>query len=234
VVTRAEAQAPALSERLRDLGAEVLEVPVIAIADAPDGGAGLAGAAQDLSGYEWVVVTSVNGAARLAAALAGPWPVPGPRLAVVGPGTADACTRLGLPVALVPERFVAEGLLDALPPGPGRLLVVQAEAARPVLARGLRDKGWDVETVVAYRTVPAVVDAGLLARAATADAIAFTSGSTVRSYVAVAGREAVPPLVVCIGPITAAAARDEGLMPAVTAREHSLDGLVAALDEALR
>jgi uroporphyrinogen III methyltransferase/synthase len=128
---------------------------------------------------------------------------------------------------------VAEGLLDAFPDGPGRVLVAQAEAARPVLVEGLQHKGWTVDAVVAYRTVAATVEPAVLARAAAAEAVVFTSGSTVRSFVAAAGRDAVPATVVCIGPVTAAAALDAGLTPAAVAAEHSLDGLVVALVEAL-
>ena len=90
-----------------------------------------------------------------------------------------------------------------------------------------------MDAVVAYRTVAATVEPAVLARAAAADAIVFTSGSTVRSYVASAGGRAVPATVVCIGPVTAAAALDAGLIPAAVAADHSLDGLVAALVEVL-
>ncbi len=196
VVARAAEQAGSLADRLQALGAGVVEVPVIAIVDPADGGAGLVSAAARLVEHDWVVVTSPNGARRLAGALpAGGWPRPGPKLAVVGPGTAEACSQLGLAVDLVPQRFVAEGLLDALPDGPGRVLVAHAEAARPVLVDGLRHKGWTVDAVVAYRTVAATVEPAVLARAAAADAIVFTSGSTVRSYVAAAagGARCRPP-----------------------------------------
>jgi uroporphyrinogen III methyltransferase/synthase len=235
VVARAAEQAGGLVDRLHALGAGVVEVPVIAITDPADGGAGLVAAAARLAETDWVVVTSPNGARRLAGALpAGGWPRSGPKLAVVGPGTAEACKPLGLTVDLVPERFVAEGLLEALPDGPGRVLVAQAEAARPVLVEGLRHKGWTVDVVAAYRTVPAAVGPAVLDRAAAADAIVFTSGSTVRSYVAAAGEPAVPATVVCIGPVTAAAAVDAGLTPAAVASDHSLDGLVTALVEVLK
>ncbi|MEA2717396.1 MAG: uroporphyrinogen-III synthase, partial [Actinomycetota bacterium] len=86
-----------------------------------------------------------------------------------------------------------------------------------------------VDVVHAYRTVPTAPPPDLLAAAAKADAIAFTSASTVTSYLAAAGPAAVPPVVACIGPVTAAAAEAEGLTVAVTATDHTLDGLVAAL-----
>ena len=114
-----------------------------------------------------------------------------------------------------------------------RVLLPQAAGARPVLADGLAAKGWTVEVVHAYRTVPAVPPAEVLAAAAKADAIAFTSASTVTAYLAAAGSGAMPPVIACIGPVTAAAAEAEGLAVTVTASDHTLDGLVAVLVDAL-
>jgi uroporphyrinogen-III synthase len=230
VVTRAAEQSSTLVERLRGRGATVVEVPTIAIVDPADGGAALAAAVTDLDGYDWVVLTSTNGAARFAEVLDGRR---SPPVAVVGPGTADAVRAAGIEPTLVPERFVAEGLLDIFPPGPGRVLLPQAEGARPVLADGLRAAGWDVAAVVAYRTVTADAAPVLVERARRADAITFTSGSTVTGYVAAAGTGAVPPVVVCIGPVTAAAADAAGIAVTAVATEHTIDGLVAALEAAL-
>ena len=193
--------------RLRALleaeGAEVLQVPTIKVEDAPDGGAALRAALLEV--WDWVVVTSANGADRAVAAAGGraaaaalPW-------AVVGPGTADALEAHGIHPSLVPERFVAEGLLEAFPAPPhqrpGRVLVAQAEAARPVLVDGLRARGWEVDAVVAYRTVPVRPADDVLAAARDADAVAFTSGSTVDGYVGAAGTGSLPPVVVAIGPV---------------------------------
>jgi len=232
VVTRAAEQASRLVATLAHLGATVVEVPTIAVVDAPDGGAGVTAAVAHLDEYDWVVLTSTNGVARFLAALGGPPPA-GLRVAVVGPGTAGALRAGGLEPALLPERFVAEALLEVFPAGPGRVLLPQAAAARPVLADGLRAAGWDVDTVVAYRTVPAQPGAPVVERAAAADAITFTSGSTVAGYVAVAGPDGVPPVVVCIGPVTAAAAERAGLAVTAVATEHTIDGLAAAVVAAL-
>jgi uroporphyrinogen-III synthase len=139
----------------------------------------------------------------------------------------------GIEPALVPERFVAEGLLAGFPPGPGRVLLPQAEAARPVLADGLVAAGWTVDAIVAYRTVAADVAPALLERARGADAITFTSGSTVTGYLAAAGDGAVPAVVACIGPVTAGAATAAGIAVTAVAAEHTIDGLVAALEAAL-
>ena len=134
---------------------------------------------------------------RRARPCAGPWS---------GPGTADALAALGIHAALVPDRFVAEGLVEAFPDPPaggGRVLLAQAEAARPVLADGLRARGWDGRR---RRGLPdgrrSIPPPELVRAAAAADAVAFTSGSTVDGFVRAAGAGAVPSVVVAIGPVT--------------------------------
>ena len=131
--------------------------------------------------------------------------------------------------ALIPSRFVAESLVDAFPSGPGVVVVAQAATARPVVADGLRAKGWDVRAVEAYRTVPVSPPAGALDAARGSDAILFTSASTVTAFVSAAGVDGVPPVVVCIGPVTAAAAENEGLTVAAVPEEHTIPAMVAVL-----
>lgn len=227
VVPRAAQQAGALSVLLRAAGIEAVEVPVIAIEEALDGGAALAAAVRD-GRYDWVVVTSTNAARRIPVS-----GLSGAKVAAVGPGTAEVLRSSGLAVDLVPARNVAEGLLEEMPDGPGRVLLPQGERARPVLAEGLRSKGWEVDAVVAYRTLPVAPSRELLAVARGADGIAFTSASTVTSYIAAAGVDAVPGAVVCIGPVTAEAAADAGLSVAAVAEPHTLEGLVAAVKAAI-
>jgi uroporphyrinogen-III synthase len=232
VVTRPAHQASALAGPLRAVGAEPVVVPTIEITDAADGGAALAAAASDLSGYDWVVLTSANGVERFCAALRDGRDLAGVRLAAIGPGTADALARHHLVADLVPERFVAESLLEAFPApeaGTGRVLLARAAVARDVLPDGLRAMGWDVDVVEAYRTVPVVPSPEDRELVGGADAVTFTSSSTVDQWVAAFGAEAVPPLVACIGPVTAATARAHGIQVDVEAEVHTIDGLVDAL-----
>jgi uroporphyrinogen III methyltransferase/synthase len=229
VVTRTREQASQLSTALREVGAEVVEVPVIEIVAPADGGAALADAAGRLGEYDWVVVTSPNGATRLLGAAADARAFGIARVAAIGPGTAAALAAGGIRADLVPDRFVAEALLDALPSGPGRLLLARAAVARDVLPDGLRARGWEVDVVDAYRTVPAAVTEAARHQVAAAGVVTFASSSSVDHAVAAFGVAGLPPTVACIGPVTAATARDHGLTVAVEAPVHTIDGLVAAL-----
>lgn len=226
-------QASSLATLLRREGAEVVELPVIEIADPSDGGAAVAAAAAGVRDHAWVAFTSPNAVERVFSLLRDARDLAGVQVAAVGPGTAAALAARGVAADLVPERSLAEGLVEAFPGPPaaggGPVLIPQAAAARPTLAEGLRAKGWRVATVEAYRTVGVKPSVAALAAAATADAIAFTSASTVTHYLDAAGLEALPPTVVCIGPVTAAAARAEGLAVTAVASDHTLDGLVAAV-----
>ncbi|HVF14470.1 MAG TPA: uroporphyrinogen-III C-methyltransferase, partial [Acidimicrobiales bacterium] len=236
VVTRARHQASGLVERLRAVGADPVEVPTIEIVDPDDGGDALRAVAARVREYDWVLFTSTNAVERFVACLHDARGLGDVRVGAIGPGTAGALATAGIVADLVPERSLAEGLLEVFPVpdtdddlGSRRVLLPQAAGARPVLADGLAAKGWTVEAVHAYRTVPAIPAPDVLAAAGKADAIAFTSASTVHSYIAAAGPDAVPPVVACIGPVTRAAAETEGLVVDAIATDHTLDGLVAAL-----
>jgi len=247
VVTRARAQASELVQLLTVLGADVVELPVIAIEDAADGGAAVAAAADRAvaGAYRWVVVTSANGVARMVDAVGGRT-LPAPtRWAAVGTSTAKALMVRGIVPDLVPEDAVSDALVEVfpratpagIPPGgntdEGGALFVRAERVRDVVAPGLAAKGWRVDEVVAYRTVAGRVDAEAVARALAADAVAFTSSSTVERTVDLLGVDGVPPIVVSIGPVTSGAVRAAGLVVTTEADPHTLDGLVAAVTVAL-
>ncbi len=235
VVTRATSQVSTLAQQLGDLGATVVELPVIAIEEPADGGAALARAVEQLhSGvYEWVVCTSSNAALRLLVALA-EHPVPeAVRWAAVGPGTAAVLADAGFSPQLVPARSVSDELAVAFPVGSGRVLFPRAETVRGALVQGLRAKGWEVDEVVAYRTVPGRPDPVQLAAAHGAEAIVFASSSAVQRTVELLGSESVPKIVVSIGPITSGTAQALGLEVAIEAEEATVKGLALAAAEAL-
>lgn len=232
VVTRAPEQSSSLVAHLRRAGAEVVAVPTIALAEPVDGGALLRRSAAAVDAHDWVAFTSANAVARFAACLS-PAGLGGVQVAAVGPATAAALTARGFEPDLVASRPHAGGLAAAFPPGPGSVLLPQAAGASDALAHGLSAKGWTVTAVEAYRTVPVAVSADQVAAAAASDAIAFTSGSTVAGFLDGAGPGAVPPVVACIGPVTAAAAEARGLAVTAVADEPTVAGLVAALVRAL-
>jgi uroporphyrinogen-III synthase len=199
VVTRSAARAEPLATKLEELGHEVVRCPLIRIDPLGDDPV-------DPGGYDWVVVTSPNGAAELARRLTG---VP-KQIAAIGRGTADALREHGLRADLVPAVATQEGLLAELPAG--RLLLVAAEGARRLL---VEERNADFMAV--YRTVelrPATRPRGDLALLA--------SASAARAFAATGA--AIP--VVAIGPQTAAAARELGLSVAAVAETHDVEGLL--------
>jgi uroporphyrinogen III methyltransferase/synthase len=229
-VTRARAQVSGLAARLRDLGAEVIEAPAISIAP-------LEVSLPDLSSYDLVCLTSPNGVARLFEAMAAAGldarALAGAQVAAIGPGTAWALHAHGVIADVVPDRFLAEGLVEALSGiRAKRALVARAAAARDVLVQALRERGIEVDVLALYETVAAPLSQDQLTAVAAADYVTFTSSSTVRHFLEAAdGRGALPARIVSIGPVTTAALREHGIDPHVEAARHDIDGLVEALVE---
>ena len=165
VVTRSEEQASGLVELLHRLGAATVQVPTLRIVGPADGGEGLRTAAGCVGTYDWLVLTSVNTVERFVPLLGQPPGTEGASVAAIGAGTADALVEAGLTVDLVPQRFVAESLLEAFPqPAPqpaghGRVLLPRAAVAREVLPEGLRAAGWEVDVVPDAATMEALADA---------------------------------------------------------------------------
>ena len=220
----------ALGDRLTTLGAQVVHVPLIAIDDPADGGAALRRALARLRSFDWLVVTSANGARRAGPAAQTEPPV---RLAAVGRATAGALAdAAGRPVDLVPAVERAEGLLAAFPAAPSRVLVAQADRASRALADGLSAAGHTVEVVVAYRTVERAPSADESDALATVDAVVLSSGSAASAYASSVGT-AARPLIVTIGPVTAGAARRCGLTVAEVAPSPDPDTLVRILASTL-
>ena len=215
-----------LARLLADHGADVVHVPLIEVLDVDDD-TDLRRRLGQLDDFDWLVVTSVPGAERVARAAAA---APSVRLAVVGSATASTLARLsGRAVDVVPATQHSAALLDGLlveaGPVPQRILIAQADRAVRTLEHGLRAAGHDVTAVVAYRTALRPPPAGALDGA---DALLLASGSAAEAWVTAVGVD-TPPIVVSIGPTTTALAQRLGLKVSSTAADHSLEGLVTEL-----
>ena len=225
-VTRARPQASALAARLRELGATVVEAP--AIRTQP-----LDAALPDLAAFDLLCLTSPAGVhalfERLGAAGRDARALAALTVAAIGPGTARALAEHGIRADVVPDRAVAEGLVDALAGREiARALIVRAREGRDVLPDALRERGAEVELLALYETVAEPLDPDTAAAAARADYVTFTSASTVRFFLAAAGG-LDGPRIASIGPATSAALRDAGLEPDLEADPHTPDGLIDAL-----
>ena len=221
-VTRARAQASALAVRLRDLGADVVEAPAIRTR-------ALDLELPDVSTYDLLCVTSPTGAERLFDHLRDARDLAGVTVAAIGPGTARALRARGIEADVVPERAVAEGLVEALADVQvRRALIARAAEGRDVLIDALRERGAEVDVFALYETVPEPLDDATRDAAAAADYVLFTSASSVRFFAA-AGGALQGPRLVSIGPATSAEVRALGAEPDLEADPHTPDGLVAAL-----
>src|SRR5690242_4080361 len=221
-VTRARAQASALTERLRGLGAAVVEAPAIRVQP-------LDVELPDVSGYDLVCVTSPNGADRLFEHLRDARALAGVTVAAIGPGTARALRAHGVEPDIVPERAVAEGLVEALAGVPvRRALIARAAEGRDVLPDALRARGAEVDVVALYETVSEPLGEAAREAAAGADYLLFTSASSVRFYAGAGGSLAGPRLV-SIGPATSDALREHGAAPDLEADPHTPDGMIDTL-----
>jgi uroporphyrinogen III methyltransferase/synthase len=244
IVTRARAQASGFADALEDLGAEVIQTPTIRIESLADTAA-MRAAVREAHKADWCVFTSVNGVDAFMEALAleslDVRVLAGVRLAAIGPPTAERLRNAGLRTDLIPERYVAEGLLDALDGQGGvdgqRFLLPRSEIARPLLAEGLRERRGLVDEVPAYRThsegaLPSGVVKELAQEAV--DLVTFTSSSTVRNFVEALPSEERDELLArvrgaSIGPITSETMREAGIVVAVAASESTIPGLVKAI-----
>lgn len=216
---------------LEEQGATVVHMPLIQIVDAADGGVELQGQLRRVATFDWVIVTSKHGASRVGKAVRG-MPV---RLGAVGTKTAAELEALARrPVDVVPDLQTGAGLLAAMPAdGTGqRVLLPQADRAGTELADGLRERGYDVTAVIAYRTALRRPTAPELRAALTADAVAFASGSAVQAWVDAIGFR-TPRVVVAIGPTTASFATNLGLRISHVSADPSVPGLVRAIVHAL-
>jgi uroporphyrinogen III methyltransferase/synthase len=247
LVPRTKEQAGAMSEKLRRYGAVPVEVPTIAV-EPPRTPTQMERAIKGLvtGRYEWIVFTSTNAVKAVrekfeefgldARAFAGV------KIACVGESTADAVRAFGIRPELVPSGDQSsEGLLEDFPPYDevldpiDRVLLPRADIATETLAAGLRERGWEIDDVTAYRTVRAAPPAAEIRDAIKSggfQAVCFTSSSTVRNLVGIAGKPHARTIVAVIGPQTAATAREFGLRVDVQPEVANVDALVDALAEA--
>jgi uroporphyrinogen III methyltransferase / synthase len=244
LVPRTKEQAAAMSERLRQHGASSFEVPTIAV-EPPRTPAQMERAIKGLvtGRYEWIVFTSTNAVRAIrekftefgldARAFAGV------KIACVGEATADAVRSFGIEPELLPSgEQSSAGLLEVFPPYDAvldpidRVLLPRADIATETLAEGLRARGWEIDDVTAYRTVraaPPPADTREAIKTGGFDAVCFTSSSTVRNLVGIAGKPHTRTVVACIGPQTAATAREFGLRVDVEPEVAEIPALVDAL-----
>lgn len=240
---RPAGQAQASARAIRERGAEPLVIPMIRIA-APADPSKLERALDHLSEYRWLLFTSANGVEGFFSALSGRGrdarALGACQVGVIGPRTGAALERFGIRADLVAEQFVGEGLAAALAAAapPGRVLLPRAQVARDALPDLLRARGFAVDVVTAYETLPATEEVrARLARAIAnhqLDVAIFTSSSTATETLSVLGEDACELLsrlcIGSIGPITTRTLESAGVRVDVTAEQYTIDGLLDALE----
>ncbi len=246
LVPRTKDQAGEMSERLTSYGALPIEVPTIAV-EPPRSPAQMERAVKGLvdGRFQWVVFTSTN-AVRAVWEKFGEFGLDarafsGVKIACVGESTADRVRAFGISPELVPAGEQSSlGLLDDFPPYDSifdpvnRVLLPRADIATETLAEGLRERGWEIEDVTAYRTVraaPPPAETREMIKTGGFDAVCFTSSSTVRNLVGIAGKPHARTIIACIGPKTAETAAEFGLRVDVQPETAAVGPLVDALAE---
>lgn len=253
LITRPRAQADDFAEKLREAGFEPIFFPVIEIQPIENNVA-LARALSKLECYDWVVFTSVNAVDVVFDSLETATAPhsrgensftsrfgdseSAPRLAAIGPKTAEALQTHGLRPDFVPDEYVAESILPGLGDLVGKwVLLPRAEIARKALPEAIFEAGGIPHEIAVYKTLPAQPDPdGLEALKAGVNIVTLTSPSTVQNFIAIARQHGLDPLSLprnplfaCIGPITEQAAREEGLVNLVTAKEYTTEGLIEVI-----
>jgi len=245
LTTRAGKQAGGLSQPLRELGAEAVEIPTIEI-NPPRSYKPLDSALKKIAEYDWLILTSVNGVDALFARLK-KMGIPAAKLehlqiAAIGPATKKAIEEQGLKVSVTPAKYIAESVVEALrgKTEGKRVLLARAKVARDVLPNELRKTAATVDVVEAYETkVPAGAKSKLqklfASKARRPDIVTFTSSSTASNFLDLLGKERQEGLrevwLASIGPVTSSTLRKAGFPPTIEAREYTMNGLVLAIVE---
>ena len=241
VITRPERQADDLARLLEKEGAKIIHFPTIKIIP-PHDWSSLDTALNKLDTYNWIIFTSGNGVQyffdRLEKQNKDVRELKGIKICCIGPATAEQITKRGIKVALVPEHYVSEGILQSLAATDmqgKKVLIPRAAQARDVLPEGLRKMGAAVDIVTAYETVNSGKKKDELLELLhdqRIDVITFTSSSTVINFLEIMGKDYLLPAqikIACIGPITAATARKAGWKVDMQKDEYTMKGLVQAL-----
>ena len=226
VLTRPDGASPDVLDALRVAGADAVNVPLIVIGPPSDGGRALQQALVDPSVYEWIIVTSANGARALRERVGSDRALP--KLAALGAATA---TALGMTVSFMPTKASAHGLADEFDRGTGRVLVIGAQEPSADMAALLQQKGWTVDVVAGYATSSNLLDQQDRRQVMAADVVVFASGSAARSFAE--QRLAGPMSVfVALGESTKRVMDELGLHAHAVAQSPSADDVVAAVGEA--
>jgi uroporphyrinogen-III synthase len=239
LVTRGKEQAKTFSEKLRQAGATPIEIPLISISPSSKPET-IAECVRHLANYDWLIFTSANGVKFFFPFVKKETPLP--KVAVVGKKTAAALKAYGVSPAVVPDEFVAEGVIEALKPlvkPRDRILLVKGNLARPVLRDALINMGADVTDLIAYET--SMNESGkeqllYLLRERKLDVITFTSSSTVQSFMRMMEGEDIASLlsgcvIACIGPITKETAEKAGLSVHICPDQYTIDDMIKEMEQ---
>ncbi len=239
VVTRTRQQAGVLSKNLAQLGADIMELPTIRI-EPPKDLKAFGQLVMDCHTYDWIVFTSPNGVDHFFEMFyklySDARSIGGAKIAAIGPGTADKIKSFHLAVDLLPEEFVAEGLIKAFKKESVEnltMLWIRAEETREVISKELSAMGAIVDEAIAYRTVPEDQnhDAILRFKEEGADVITFTSASTVEHFLNLKLPLPAGLKIASIGPVTSKAIKKAGLHIDIEAKDSTIPGLVAAIEK---
>lgn len=243
--TRAKAQSAALSNLLRERGADVIEIPTIEI-NPPRSYKALDAALKNIAQYDWLILTSVNGVdalfTRIKKLKLSTDTLRHVQIAAIGPATKKAIERQGLAVAVTPSEYIAEAVVDALrgKTEGKKILLARAKVARDVLPKELRKTAAQVDVVEAYETkIPAAARAKLQKLFSSEqnrpEVVTFTSSSTAANFLQLLDKKHHNRLreiwLASIGPVTSKTLLDAGFPPTVEAREYNMNGLVLAIVE---
>jgi len=233
IVTRALSQAKPLLKKLTESGFETFHLPTIEIRPPNDDGKDLRESIQRLEEYDWIILTSSNGAEIFLREINDRTVIDQKQIAVIGSGTEKTLKEHGFEADLIPKDFLAEGLIQAFPDiqDNGRVLLPCAAKARDFLPTALRQSGWTVDVVHAYQTcIPEQFDSFDNQKIG-ADCIIFTSPSTIENFITMYGVENMPPKIISIGPVTTKAIRDFNFHVDLEAKLSNIQGIVNCLLE---